>query len=268
MFENLQLQAASLEKKDPKWLENYLIGQFDAGGKTLNYRIHIPAQAQNKDADLPLMIWLHGVKGRGRDNSKQLLAGNSHGPQFLSSEALQSDFPMIVLVPQCPNGKFWVNFRRCSTRKPFARVMDLLQTLKKELPINSSQIYIGGQSMGGFATWAAMIEFPKVFAAGIAVSGGGSPRKAKRKIKAPVWAFHGTNDPVVGVGRSKEMVEALSKAEKPVKFTEFPSGRHDIWPLVFAEDGLVAWLKSQKLAKPEKKSSSKSGGSKFGLFGF
>lgn len=252
MSEKIILEAPEPDKKSPKWNLKYQLGTFDDGGKQLHFRIHIPKTTADSDPNIPVMIWLHGVKGRGEDNKKQLLAGNSFGPAYFVRKEVQTDFPMIVVVPQCPTGKFWINFRNNSPRKPLKRVVDMIKALSEEQSIDLNRIYIGGQSMGGFAAWSAISEYPKMFAAAIPVAGGGSPRKARKYIKTPVWAFHGANDPLVDVVRSREMVEALEKAEKPVKYTEFALGKHNIWASVFEEEELLPWLKKQA-NKPSKK---------------
>ena len=107
--------------------------------------------------------------------------------------------------------------------------------------------------MGAFATWALLAEHPDVFAAGIPVAGGGSLRKVKKALKAPVWIFHGSEDPIVRVARSRDMAEMLALVEKPHLYTEFVGGRHDIWPQVFAEPKLAEWLFDLKLEPPKRR---------------
>lgn len=226
-------------------MSDFKAGEYRQGSKSILFRLYEPHVEAGKT--YPLILWLHGVKGRGDDNQKQLWGGNSHAPAFFSSPEVQARFPAYILVPQCPMGKFWVNFTNNRIRKPLKRAMSLLEHIITSLPVDPERVYVGGQSMGGFATWALLAEHSSIFAAGLAVAGGGSTRKAKKGISAPVWIFHGTADPIVRVGRSREMAEALLLAEKPHKFTEFPDGRHDIWPHVFREPELADWLFSKRM---------------------
>jgi predicted peptidase len=252
MVAKLLLQTIPLGKKDPAWMADYKAGEFRQGSKTMPYRLYAPEGGVEEGKLYPIVLWLHGVKGRGDDNAKQISAGNSYGPAFFSSPTVQENFPAFILVPQCPLGKFWINFANNRIRRPLKFVMGILDHFLAELPVDATRVYIGGQSMGGFATWAALAEYPERFAAGIPVSGGGSVRKAKKSIQAPVWAFHGAVDPIVGVGRSREMVETLKKNNKTANYTEFPSWRHDIWPQVFEEPNLAEWLFANE-RKPAKK---------------
>jgi predicted peptidase len=245
MLERIPLETVAIGKKDPAWMLDYKAGTFRQGSKHMHFRLYAPAVEPGKT--YPLVFWLHGVKGRGDDNSRQISTGNSHAPAFFSSPDLQQQFPAFVLVPQCPLGRFWVNFANNRIRRPLKRAMALLDHIKETYPVDPAQVYAGGQSMGGFGTWAILAEHADTFAAGIVVAGGGSTRKAKRSIQAPVWVFHGAADAIVRVSKSREMVEALAKAEKPHVYTEIPTGRHDIWPLVFTEPNLAEWLFSHQL---------------------
>jgi predicted peptidase len=251
MLENIPLQTMPLGKKDPEWMAHFKAGEFKQGSKTLPFRLYAPEVVAGEK--YPLILWLHGVKGRGEDNHKQLTAGNSHAPAFFSNPELQKRFPAFVLVPQCPDGKFWINFTNNRIRRPLKWAMALVEHAIGALPVEPTRVYVGGQSMGAFATWAVLAEYPELFAAGIPVSGGGSTRKAKRSIKAPVWIFHGASDPIVRVTRSREMAEALQLAGKPVTYTEYPTGRHDIWPHVFAEPNVAEWLFAAQAELPKRR---------------
>ncbi|MFN8397929.1 MAG: phospholipase [Bacteroidia bacterium] len=244
MPEKIPLQAVAPGKKDPAWVAHYQAGEFRQSGKVLPFRLYAP-EVQTGEK-YPLVLWLHGVKGRGEDNHKQLTAGNAHGPAFFAAKELQERYPCYVLVPQCPGSKFWISFTSLRIKSYLKLAVGLTENLRETLPIDHSRIYVGGQSMGAFATWALLAGYPELFAAGIPVSGGGSTRKAKRAIKAPVWIFHGASDPIVRVIRSREMAAAMEAAGKAVRYTEFPDGRHDIWPQVFAEPNFAEWLFSNK----------------------
>jgi predicted peptidase len=225
----------------PEWFDRFEHGLQDNHKKPLPYRLFIPEGA-GPDTRLPLVIYYHGVRGRGDDNELQMKSGNRFGPAYFSSTEVQSQFPCFVLVPQCPREKYWVNFTRGASSKQLRRSKLLIEAILAQHAIDPDRVYVTGQSMGGFATWAMLQEYPDQFAAGLAISGGGNPRRARAKLIAPVWAWHGTADPLVGVWRGRQMAEVLERAKKPHRYTEIPDGRHDIWSRVFATMEVAEWL--------------------------
>lgn len=58
----------------------------------------------------------------------------------------------------------------------------------------------------------------------------------------PVWVFHGAKDNVVPHERSIEMIEALKKAGKEVKFTLYPDANHDSWTKTYDNPELYEWF--------------------------
>lgn len=227
--------------EQPLWLDRFARGIQDNHKKPLPYRLFVPDGA-SPDARLPLVVYYHGVRGRGEDNESQMRAGNRFGPAYFSSEEVQNKFPCYVLAPQCPREKYWVNFTRGSSSKQLRRSKLLVESILSQHAIDPDRVYVTGQSMGGFATWAMLQEYPEQFAAGLAISGGGNPRRARAKVAAPVWAWHGAADPLVGVWRGRQMAEVLARAKKAHRYTELPDGRHDIWPRVFSTMEVAEWL--------------------------
>lgn len=242
--------TSTLALENPTWLRDFSHHSYNRGKHHLQYRLHEPeALDDSQETSYPLVLWLHGILGRGEDNETQLAGGgNGYGPAYFSAPGIQADFPAYVVAPQCPKRHFWVKFGNNTPARYLRLVMELVAELKNTYPIDPLRVYVAGQSMGGFATWILLTEFPEHFAAGVPISGGGSPRKARHKLKAPVWAFHGGNDPLVRPWRSRLMVKALEKAERNVTYTEYPDGKHNIWPRVFADTSLVDWMRMHQLS--------------------
>ena len=66
------------------------------------------------------------------------------------------------------------------------------------------------------------------------ICGGGNAASAKLYGKHfPIWVFHGTDDDVVPVANSRNMVNALKEAGAKVKYTEYPGVKHDSWIKAF-----------------------------------
>jgi predicted peptidase len=166
-------------------------------------------------------------------------------------------FPCFVIVPQCRNGRQWVNAAwgdRQST--PLAdQPSDNLQMASavldqslKTLPVDSNRIYLTGLSMGGYGSWELAMRRPKVFAAVAPVCGGGDESQAARLKGLPIWAAHGDADRVVWPDRSRRMVEAVKQAGGHARYTEYSGVGHNSWTGFYADtEGVVPWLFRQKL---------------------
>lgn len=216
----------------------------------MNYRFYAP-ENREPGRRYPLYLWLHGLTGRGFDNQSQISFGGNHEiPSWLISEAVQGQEPGFVLAPQCPGGLFWVHFGLPRPAQPLRIAVDLLKEFVSTHPIDPARIYCIGQSMGGFATWALLADYPHLFAAAVPLAGGGRPGKVKAIAKTPVWAFHGDKDHVVRAWRTRQMVKALRQAGGNIRYTEIKDGTHYIWPQAIAEPGLVAWLLAQRNPHP------------------
>jgi predicted peptidase len=100
--------------------------------------------------------------------------------------------------------------------------------------------------MGGFGTFAIISEYPRTFAAGVALCGGGDQSKAARLMNVPIWVFHGAKDESVNVERSRSIVAAIKNGGGKVRYTEYAETGHIIWPSVVKEMELLPWLFVQR----------------------
>jgi len=230
----------------------------DTAGTTLPYRLLVPAGHVGKK--LPLFLAMHGAGGRGDDNEKTI----KHSPWALhtmASESVQKANPCIVVAPQCPNGKRWVdvNWNKCvystediAITAEQTAVFELLQAVIKKTDADPARIYVGGFSMGGYGTWDLIGRFPDTFAAAVPVCGGAPTNTAKAMKDVAVWAFHGDKDTVVPPKGSEAMVEALKKAGGAPTYTVFEGVGHNAWTPAWTKPDLVQWLFEQKKAAPDK----------------
>jgi predicted peptidase len=223
---------------------------FTAAMGTLPYRILSPSEAK-PDVKYPLIIFLHGAGERGDDNSRQTHHG---GSQFLNKDNRER-FPAFVVFPQCPNGRRWVevNWGEAASHKqpeqpsePMSLVMKMIPSLLTSLPVDPSRVYLMGISMGGFGAWDLAARQPGWFAAVVPVCGGADSSTAPLLVNTPIWAFHGDEDNVINVNRSRIMVEAIKQAGGAPKYTEYPDVSHNSWFKAFAEPELLAWLFAQQ----------------------
>jgi len=123
--------------------------------------------------------------------------------------------------------------------------LKVVDTVRKEFPIDDKRIYITGLSMGGYGTWDLIARHPKIFAAAIPVCGGADESTAPTIKDLPIWCFHGAADPTVPPQRSQNMIAALKAAGGQPKYTEYPGVGHNSWDKAYAEPDLPTWLFAQ-----------------------
>ena len=220
---------------------------------TLLYRILLPEKFQ-EDLQYPLLLFLHGAGERGNDNEKQLV----HGAKIFLKKENRTEYPAIVVFPQCPKDDFWSNvvrdvsedgqrnftFQKGGKPNPAMKLtMKLIHALKKEPFVDVNRIYVGGLSMGGMGTFEIVGRMPGTFAAAFPICGGGNPDMAKKYArKVPFWIFHGAKDDVVLPKYSEQMVKAIQNHGGEVKLTLYPNANHNSWDAAFAEPELMPWI--------------------------
>ena len=78
--------------------------------------------------------------------------------------------------------------------------------------------------------------------------GGGMCFHAMHLKKVPVWAFHGTADPVVSVTESINLVERVNKHGGNAKLTLYEGTTHDAWTPAYKTKELYDWFLSHSLS--------------------
>lgn len=188
----------------------------------------------SKKEPMPLIIYLHGSSRRGRDVEQ--VKANGLAPLMDKRD----DFEFVVVSPQALSNHAW---QRCWQPDDLIILLDhLLATYN----IDPKRVYLTGLSMGGYGTWAAIGRHSNRFAAAAPICGGGDPTTAIGIGKLPVWAFHGENDRVVSVERSREMVKAIKAAEGNAKLTVYPEVGHDSYTRTYANPKLYEWFLKHK----------------------
>lgn len=228
---------------------------FKSGDKTLLYRIITPADTE-AGKKYPLVIILHGAGERGSDNAKQLVwFWDARKPRVLGRPEVAAA-KAFVIVPQCPDGKQWVDvpwakgsYKSPEVSEPLKLTLELIDATIKDQPIDPDRVYIMGMSMGGFGAFDAAQRRPDLFAAVLPICGAGDPTRAKAIAHVPVWAFHGDKDDAVPVSGSREMIDAIKKAGGDPKYTEYPNTGHNSWSPAFDEKEFWNWTFAQKRGK-------------------
>lgn len=217
----------------------------NAKSETLPYRLFIP-QNYDRKKKYSLVVYLHGGGGVGDDNLKQIQGGNGYLIDFFTQAESQTRYPAFVVAPQS-TGDGWIEnaLSRPTPTRQLRLVPDLIRDLQRSYSIDGRRLYVAGQSLGGFGTFAIVAEFPQLFAAGVPLCGGADEAKLSSIIKTPLWVFHGEKDEAVSVDFSRRIVAAIKKAGGNVKYTEYHGAGHNIWLQVVKEPELLSWLFAQ-----------------------
>lgn len=245
-----------------------VLSEFEArsvtvGDVTYGYRVFVPID-RHPDEKLPVMLFLHGSRAIGDDNTSQVdRIGMAMAP-------VKEKIRLIIVAPQCRAGTFW------AAQKMADYALAALDQSVKEFNGDPQRLYLVGFSLGGYGVWQIAAGNPGKFAALVPVSGGivehplrppgpaaiipsvgdmlnsSEPYNeiAKALGPTPVWVFHGAGDRDIPVEFSRNIVAALrAEGRTDVKFTEYPDDKHQIFEKAFAEPGLLEWLNEQRLNK-------------------
>ena len=223
-------------------------------GTTLPYRLYLPFE-YDESKDYPVLIVLHGAGERGTDNKGNVL----HMLPTMFSHAATPLAEAIVICPQCPaapdqwvdtpwaNGSYRVDDVPISNE--LEAVMELLETLEATYATDPDRYYVTGLSMGGFGTWDLLMRYPDVFAAGVPICGGADPSYAEYILNVPIYTVHSTDDPIVPVKGTQDMVKALKDAGSTViQYTELEGKGHGVWNWTAENASIWKWLFEQSLA--------------------
>jgi predicted peptidase len=219
-------------------------------GLVLPYRLFVPAGCSAK-SPCGLLLFLHGAGERGDDNAAQL---KNDALGFIKPE-VQAGYPTIVVYPQCPQDMQWVDvpwadgkysLAQTPISKPLAAAVKLLAALQAEYPVDARRLLVTGLSMGGYGTWDIVARHPALFAAALALCGGGDPTQAPAIRDLPAWAFHGDQDQAVPIRGSRLMIEAVRRAGGSPRYTEVAGHGHNVWTVAYRDVAVMRWLLAQQ----------------------
>lgn len=247
------------EALKPGWSEVLTRASKGNPAETVQYILYVPAMKPGQR--YPLVVHLHGNGGGPKE-----IKGDSPILRTLSDAAWQEKNPCFILAPACPQKPklpMWANtpwdkgaysIKNVPISYPMQVVMDIIDDLVAQQPVDADRLYIAGGSMGGYGTWDALCRFPDKFAAAIPLSGSGDVSCAAAIKHIPIHAFHIAEDGIVPAHASRAMVDALKAVGGNIQYTEFPGGGH-LWDQVwdpnnaqFWQPDLFPWLFAQKRA--------------------
>ena len=176
-----------------------------------NYLLYLPQVYREEGPAWPLLLYLHGGRGRGEDPEKM-----SWYPVIAIAKQ-DSNLPFIVLSPQCPEGEMWTDTEL---------LIALLDDICSRYNVDTRRIYLAGYSMGGNGVWYLAYKNPDRFAAIAPMSGYGITWWSSRLAEVPIWAFHGAEDTLVPAENTHRMVAAIRAKGGEIKFSLVPGRTH------------------------------------------
>jgi len=229
--------------------DEFLARSFEGRGGRLSYRLSRPPNEET-GRRYPLLVFLHGAGERGTDNRRQL----THAEKLVAAGERRRIHPCFVVAPQCPPDRRWVEVdwsapshdMPAEPSVPLGLVLELVERLATDLPVDDERLYWVGLSMGAFGVWDVVQRRPDLVTAAVPVCGGGDPALAGRLTDVPLWVFHGDEDTTVPTSRSRAMVQAIGMAGGEPVYTELAGVGHDAWTPAFARDDLLDWLFAQR----------------------
>lgn len=221
------------------------------GRRRQRYSVWIPP-GYHPDRSWPVILFLHGSGERGADGVAPTTVGL--GPAL---EQNPERFPALVVFPQALRGLGW---RGQMLDAACAALEDVIDVYNGD----TDRVYLTGVSIGGFGAIRLALQEPHRFAALVPVCGGvelpetiSVPTDAEPAATAaallrhlPIWAFHGSEDPIIPVNESRSFVSALEHAHGNVRYTEFEGIGHDAWNRAYATPELATWLLAQRRISP------------------
>ena len=133
--------------------------RFNGKNGTLPYRLHLPGRYE-RGKTYPLVLLMHGYGSIGSNNWGQLFFCGL----FANNPNVDLD-NVFILAPQCPADGTWIEItdddkwlgvNYTMSKEPVAPMkiaMEILDHVVSSYPIDRKRLYVGGNSMGGFATW-------------------------------------------------------------------------------------------------------------------
>lgn len=196
----------------------------------IDYVIRRPENEKDGEK-YPLVIYVHGAGGRGRDIS--LIKNHcffAHSAQYLTDA--------ISVAPQC-YANSWFDI--------FEQLQDFIEFMIADRAVDRERVYLLGASMGGYTTWQLGMTRPELFAALVPICGGGMYWNAGRLVNTAIWAFHGDSDPTVFPEESKKFINNITAwGGKKAKLTILENTAHNAWEPAFTNPDMWAWLLEQR----------------------
>ncbi len=244
---------------------------FQGSRTTMPWHMYTPEQAENTDQLFPLLVSLHG--GYGREGADYHITQDGAPYMLASSTGLllpenKAKYPTFIIFPHClenvcpfygnewsSNGGafFYMNDQPSANG---SAMIELIEHVIEQYPVDPARVYITGVSMGGGGTWEVALRRPDLIAAAVPMAGHtpSLPQiEALAQSKVPVWAHISSTDYNNPGDDTKQAVNTISNAGGCAWFTEYQNVEHShkLWQRSFLNPDLWPWLFAQSQPRAE-----------------
>lgn len=138
----------------------------------MGYNLFVPRLEPEKT--YPLVLFLHDAGACGPDVKTTLSQGN--GAVSFAEPQWQKEHPCFVLAPQIDKGPQGpMTHDDFTVTEDLDKVARILFSVLDQYPVDRTQVYATGQSMGCMASCELNIRYPQLFAASLLVAGQWDP---------------------------------------------------------------------------------------------
>jgi len=232
-------------------------GDPDGTEFRLPFLLFAPDASAQARGPLPLVVFLHGTRGRGTDNWKVFAEdGGGADRHFLNltRPGWQRHMPCFVMVPQgWQENNWWRLSRDLPFHRPTVMVGQAIDHLVGQmgLPIDMSRLYATGFSGGAAGCYEMVRCLPNKFAAFVPVANANvlAPYMMP-DIARPMYQVLNERDRSIRWREVRWENELWRrwKVEKRLMIYE-GAGGHDTWSRAYGEEALRRWLAGQRLGQ-------------------
>ncbi len=199
-----------------------------------NFWLSSPKSRQSDSIkEKPLIVFLHGASLCGNNLDKVRHYG--------TIDAIEKgrDIDAYVVAPQNPGGSW----------RP-SKIMDVVEWVEKNYPIDLNRVYVIGMSLGGYGTLDFVATYHDRIAAAIALCGGATVKDLSGLDNVPLWIIHGLSDRAVSISQSDRVAEAIKSngTGQRLIYDRVPGMNHGQPARILYMRGTYDWLLKHSLA--------------------
>ena len=207
------------------------------------YVVYVPPD-YSPDRKWPVVLYLHGAGGRGRDGARHLVEG------LAPIIRLKGSYPALVVFPQCADTEGPILKAWLAESPNGERALRILGEIERDFAVDPERRVLAGWSMGGYGAWSLAAAEPGKWSAVVPLAGGGDVALAARLTTVPIWAIHGDRDRAILPEQSELLVSAVRRIGGDATCTEVPGIGHDVWKYALDSDTLTQWMLSPTAGPP------------------